>query len=315
MEFDVKARTIYSVRHGSHAYGTNIEGSDVDVKGVCIPPTEYYLGFYKTFDQHESKDPYDQVVYGLRKFAKLAADCNPNIIEVLFVDPVDFLHVDAFGQFLHGMRHMFLSKKAKHTFSGYAHSQLKRIRTHRSWLLKPPPAAPKREDFGLPAERQVSKSEMGAFLDAEEKDLLGASNLVLAPGVMELLQREKTYGIAKREWEQYQNWVHSRNPKRAELEARYGYDTKHAGHLVRLMRMCREILMTGEVIVKRPDADEIKAVRAGAWEYDQLIDYAAWLENQCEEAEALSTLPRSPDWKAIDGMIIGLTQDYLKHHP
>ncbi len=315
MEFDLRARTIFLARHGSFAYGTNIEGSDIDVKGVCVPPVEYHLGFYKTFDQHESHEPFDQVVYGLRKFAKLAADCNPNIIEVLFVDQSDILHIDVWGETLRAVRHLFLSKKAKHTFSGYAHSQLKRIRTHRSWLLKPPPAAPERADFGLPTERGVSKTEMGAFLEAEEKGLIQPNDSKLAPGVQDLLQREKAYGLARREWEQYQNWVESRNPKRAALEAQHGYDTKHAGHLVRLMRMCKEILQTGEVIVRRPDADEIRAVRAGAWSYDKLIEYAAVLELECEEAYKTSTLPHGPDWKVLDDLIIEITQDYLRHHP
>ena len=40
------------------------------------------------------------------------------------------------------VRDSFLSKRAKHTFSGYALSQLKRINTHYRWLKNPPPAAP-----------------------------------------------------------------------------------------------------------------------------------------------------------------------------
>src|ERR1039458_5020213 len=35
--------------------------------------------------------------------------------------------------------------------------------------------------------------------------------------------------------DQYNGWKAQRNPKRAELEAKFGYDTKHAMHLVRLM--------------------------------------------------------------------------------
>jgi predicted nucleotidyltransferase len=310
MEFDIRERTILEVRHGSHAYGTNIEGSDLDIKGVCIPPKEYYLGFYKRFEQQVSKDPNDVVIFALDKFVKHAADCNPNFLEVLFVDPSDIVYSNMFGNILRDMRGMFLSRKAKHTFSGYAHSQLKRIKTHRAWLLNPPLKDPKREDFGLPNERQVSKSEMGAFLQVEEKKLLEGSGV--SEGVIELLQREKAYGNAKREWEQYQGWKRERNPTRAALEAKHGFDTKHAGHMFRLGRMCKEILLEGVVRVKRPDAAEIVAIRNGVWSYEQLIAEFEVLEAECEEAYKVSTLPKSVDVAAIDALIVGLTEEYLR---
>ncbi|AEZ66297.1 hypothetical protein phiTE_131 [Pectobacterium phage phiTE] len=37
----------------------------------------------------------------------------------------------------------------------------------------------------------------------------------------------------------------NRNAARHELEEKFGYDTKHAMHLVRLLRMSQEILETG----------------------------------------------------------------------
>ena len=310
MNFNIASRTILSVRHGSHAYGTNIEGSDLDIKGVCIPPKEYYLGFYKRFEQQVSKSPNDMVIFALDKFVKHAADCNPNFLEVLFVAATDLIHVDEFAMRLLDMRHMFLSKKAKHTFSGYAFSQLKRIKTHRAWLMNPPAKEPKREYFGLPSERRVSKSEMGAFLQVEEKKLLEGSGV--SEGVIELLQREKAYGNAKREWEQYQGWKRERNPSRAGLEAKFGYDCKHAMHMFRLGRMCKEILLEGVVRVKRPDAAELVAIRKGAMSYEQLIAEFEVLEAECEEAYKVSTLPKSVDMAAIDALIVGLTEEYLK---
>src|ERR1044072_8096814 len=141
MNFDLDARTILKVKHGSHAYGTNVVTSDVDVKGVCIEPLSHQLGFLHSFEQHELMasrgHSHDLVIYSLKKFAKLAADCNPNIIEVLHVDDSDVLFIDEFGDRLREIRDEFLSKKAKFTFSGYAHAQLKRIKTHRAWLLDP----------------------------------------------------------------------------------------------------------------------------------------------------------------------------------
>lgn len=76
------------VTHGSHAYGLATPESDLDLKGMTIPPREYFHGFSNVFEQAESKEP-DMVVYDIRKFFKLAAECNPNIIEVLWCDEAD----------------------------------------------------------------------------------------------------------------------------------------------------------------------------------------------------------------------------------
>ena len=86
----LEKNTLYKCKHGSHAYGTNIEDSDEDIKGICIPPINYFYGF-KEFEQYEMKQP-DLVIYSLRKFAKLAANANPNIFEMLFVDASDILY-------------------------------------------------------------------------------------------------------------------------------------------------------------------------------------------------------------------------------
>ena len=85
----------------------------------------------------------------LRKYISLAADANPNILEVVFADDSDILKITEAGRQLRANRHLFLSKKARHTFSGYAMSQLKRIESHRRWLLNPPTAPPQRSDFFL----------------------------------------------------------------------------------------------------------------------------------------------------------------------
>ena len=63
----LKNRTILLVKHGSHAYGTNIDGSDEDVKGVCIAPLENRIGLIKTFEQVQAASPVDHIIYTTRK--------------------------------------------------------------------------------------------------------------------------------------------------------------------------------------------------------------------------------------------------------
>lgn len=315
MNFDVLSRTILRVRHGSHAYGTNIATSDLDVKGVCIEPMTHQLGFLHTFEQYEraaSKGhETDEVIYSLKKFAKLAADCNPNIIEVLHVDESDVLHMDEFGEELRSHKDDFLSKKAKFTFSGYAHAQLKRIKTHRAWLLNPPAALPSRKEFGLSESSKISASELGAF----EASIQQGIEIEMPKDVLTLFVLEKRYHSAKVQFEQYENWKKTRNAARADLEAKYGYDTKHGMHLLRLMRMCVEILETGKVLVKRPDREELLQVRAGAWEYDRLIEEAEALEQKCDKLYLTSeALQKEPDRNFLDELVVDMSLRYHAKH-
>lgn len=120
---------------------------------------------------------------------------------------------------------------------------------------------------------------------------------------LEVLVREKRYRTAKREWDQYQTWLLQRNEKRAALEAKFGFDTKHASHLVRLMRMAREILVDHKVLVKRPDAEELLAIRAGAWSYEQIVEFAETEDLVLNEVVKTCTLPKIPDMNFFDNLV------------
>lgn len=255
------SRTILLTKHGSQAYGTSLPTSDLDVKGVAVPPREYFHGFVQRFEQAESKNP-DFVVYDIRKFCNLATDCNPNIIEVLWTDPSDWLQVAQPGLALVEARSLFLSRKAKHTFSGYAAAQLKRIRTHNRWLLHPPAAPPTRSEFGLPEHSVINSDDRAAAFAAMQKQVeswdidfapldkserialeskianalaemrigsdekwdIAGRTLGFSENFIDALARERRYRTAHREWEQYLSWQKTRNAARAELEAKYGYD-------------------------------------------------------------------------------------------
>jgi predicted nucleotidyltransferase len=343
-------RTILFCRHGSHAYGTNIATSDEDFRGVAIAPREYYLGALSRFEQAVMNDP-DFTVFDIHKFVSLASQCNPNVIEILFVDDSDRLHVSTLGERLLEMRDLFLTKRVRHTFAGYAHSQLKRIKTHHRWLMNPVEVEPTRADHGLPDKTLIPADQLAAAeaairqkLDGWSTDFLddlgsahrqavsnrmaqhlaeigvsmqeelwpGAARVLgMSDNFIELLAREKRYTAARREWTNYQTWKRERNPARAELEARSGFDTKHAMHLVRLLRMCREILETGRVLVKRPDAEELLSIRNGAWTYDRLVEWADRQDGELHDMAAASKLPKSPDVREIDRLTVEMVAEAI----
>lgn len=110
---------------GSHAYGTNVETSDIDVRGITYNPVDSLLG-NRVFEQYEDEAT-DTVVYGLNKMFKLLLECNPNTIEQLGSKPEHYIILNDDGKKLIENRKIFLSKRAIYTFGGYANSQLRRL--------------------------------------------------------------------------------------------------------------------------------------------------------------------------------------------
>src|SRR6478736_1937127 len=98
----LKSGTVIFGKSGSHSYGLNTPESDLDYKGIAIPPREFFHGFMKKFEQVELKKTKDSdiefVIYEIRKFFNLCADNNPNIMELLWLDPSDYLTVTPIGE-------------------------------------------------------------------------------------------------------------------------------------------------------------------------------------------------------------------------
>lgn len=136
----------------------------------------------------------DHVRYELRKFMRLALDANPTVIELLFTAPEHHRCITPSGELLLHHRDAFLSKRIADRFSGYALAQLKRIRSHRSYLLAPPSHAPSRTEFDLP-ERTVIPADQLAAAESllAQGDLEGAD---ASPNFLELLARERRYKSA-----------------------------------------------------------------------------------------------------------------------
>jgi len=278
-----KRNLILHVISGSRAYGLARAGSDEDTRGVCIPPKEFLLGL-QTFEQHENETQ-DHVVFALTKFVRLALQANPNIIETLYTDPQQVLFINPYGERLVAARGIFLSRRVGERFSRYAIDQLRRMERHHRWLVNPPDHQPTQEEFG----GQV----VGGRCRFPHSDA------------------ERAYRAAMGHWNDYLDWRRHRNPVRAELEARYGYDTKHAMHLFRLLRMGEEILRDGIVRVLRPDAEWLLSVRDGALSYEQVIHMAAEHEARLGTLIEHSVLPLEPDSMAAEQLVVEIQEEFL----
>ena len=81
-------------------------------------------------------------------------------------------------------------------------------------------------------------------------------------------------------------------------------------HTFRLLDMAKEILSTGEVIVKRTNRDELLSIRKGEWNYDDLIDQANKKMKEVENAFLKSTLQEEPNKKEIEKLLVDLRRKF-----
>lgn len=300
---------IYETVHGSQAYGLHTASSDVDLKGVLVGPAAWYHGFVGGPEQIELSP--DHVRYEIRKYFRLAAAANPTVLELLWTDPGCHTACTPLGEQLLAARDRFLSLRVKDSFCGYALSQLARIKTHRKWVSSPPAREPTRADFGLPETRLINRDQMGAVEAMLADGRMSQADL--DTNFLGILDRERRYKAARKEWEAYQGWLKTRNPRRSALEAEFGYDTKHGMHLIRLLRMGAEIVETGTLKVRRDDRDELLAIRGGALAYDDLMAAADALHARVQAAAAASPLPPAPDEAGLDALCADLVEQALSH--
>lgn len=341
---------IFKCITGSRSYGLSGPHSDTDYQGVFIAPPECRIGLQRV-EQHTGKEP-DIAIYELAKFIRLAAACNPNIIELLFTDSIEF--IDPAFQKVRDQRHLFLSKVARHTFSGYAFAQLKRIRGHRKWLTQPQTEQPPNllefakwiTPFGDFVEKiSLDSGHFGAFsitfrdcflvkvnattfrifyspefnrpmlstdgMNIQCIKILGEQlkdSQFLGTLIVQVDEFKKQHKL----WKNYWEWKRHRNPARAALEKEHGFDCKHAMHLIRLLRMAKEILEQGKVIINRPDAEELLAIRNGSISYEELMDEADRTDEELDDLYKKSVLPEEPNYEEINRLLVDVTTEFWR---
>ena len=97
---------------------------------VCVPPLDYYFGL-KEFGSRGTKeikrDEWDIVAYEARKFIHLLAQGNPNVLCMLWLEPIYYIKRAPAGQLLIDNRNLFVGKHVYRSFIGYAMAQMRRM--------------------------------------------------------------------------------------------------------------------------------------------------------------------------------------------
>lgn len=290
---------------GSHAYGTNIETSDIDIRGVCLPNLDELIGLNKFYQEEQKDEDTDVVIYEFSKFVKLAMDNNPNVLEML--GNREYLIFNDVGKMLLDNADLFLSKRCILTFMGYATAQLRRLEN----FLATTEYTQEEKNKYIKQTMDVVMSKLednnylfkeGAIkvnLDKENKLTLDC-NIKNAPidlvrsSLNDILNIEKTY-----------NKLGKRNTKKDEAHL-----CKHQMHLIRLFLMCFDILEKHKIITYREsDKKLLLEIRKGKFLKDnKLTDdfrpYLQSLEDKMQELKETTTLPEKAKFKEINDLVM-----------
>ena len=296
---------------GSHGYGTNREGSDIDFRGVTLNLPSDLIGL-TTFDQYEDAGT-DTVIYSFNKLVSLLLNCNPNTIEILGLDEDQYVIKTTVGQELLDHRQLFLSKRAAASFGHYADAQLRRLQNAIARDSLPQPFREEHilksvrhsmDDFNR-RQKEVYKTDAKLYIDTAETEGLQTEIFLDADFRHYPLRRYSdmmnTLHTVVRDYDK----IGKRNHKKDD-----NHLNKHAMHLVRLFMMGIDILEKGEIRTHRPvkDLQLLLSIRNGDYMrgnvltpafYEIVADY----EKRFQEAEKNSVLPDNPDMEAIGAFV------------
>ena len=305
---------------GSYAYGTNIETSDLDIRGCAVNRKEEILT-NKNFEQRCDKTT-DTTIYSLNKLISLLSNCNPNTIELLGLKPEHYLYVSPIGQELLDHKKMFLSKKAVQSFCGYAYSRLRRLDNKAA-----------RKTSQAEKEQHILNSIKNASYDFQEKYFSypdDAIKLYIEKSEREELDSEIFMDIClshyplrdyKGMWSEMNNIVkdYAKIGKRNKNAAEHGKLSKHMMHLVRLYLMGIDLLEKEEIITYREkDHDFLMSIRDGKYldkndqptkEFFEIVDD---LQKRFEAAAENTKLPAQPDYKKINEFLANVNERVVK---
>ena len=307
---------------GSHAYGTNIPDSDIDVRGCALNSRTDILG--RTKFEQVIDNTTDTTIYGFNKLIHLLSEANPNVIEMLGCKPEQYVFFNDIGKMMVEQRDMFLSQKAVHAFGGYATQQLRRLQ-----------AALARDRYDQSEkEKQIlssCKSAMTSFNDRYQAFENGAIHLYVDESQREDLDTEIFLDVNlthyplrdyKKIWSDLNTIVKEygkitqRNKKKDDAHL-----NKHAMHLIRLYMMCLDILEKQEINTFREhEIPLLMSIRNGEFqnedgtfraEFYQMVDE---FEKRMEYAKANTSLPEKPDYKRIEEFVVFVNECTIVPH-
>lgn len=312
-------RIMFLTLGGSHAYGTNVPTSDVDIRGCTMNSASEIVGL-SNFEQFIETST-DTTIYSFNKLIGLLLNCNPNTIEMLGCKPEHYIYMTDLGREFINNRKMFLSKRALHSFGGYANQQLNRLENA---LARDRLDQAKKEEHIMRSMENSVKSFESRYTNFEG----GSIRLFTDDSPREDLDREIFADIhlehfPARQFNSMMNDLHNvlgtyeklnhRNHKKDDAHL-----NKHACHLVRLYLMCIDILEKEEIVTYREaDIDLLMDIRNGYYmnsdgaycpEFFEMIED---LKKRLDYAKENTSLPPHPNMKEVEEFVMSVNRRAL----
>lgn len=305
---------------GSHAYGMNQKGSDLDIRGIAAnSKSEILLG--TDFEQIVDTNT-DTTIYSFNKMIQLLTNNNPNTIEILGCKPEHYLYISPIGQELLNHRKIFLSKICIHTFGGYANSQLRRLENKAARLV----GQAENEAHILKSIQNAKYDFKNRYFEHDEDSVKLYIDKAVQKGYeSEIFMDVNLQHYPLRDWagmwNEMKSIVSSYNKfgKRNQRAVEHNKLGKHMAHLLRLYMMCIDILEKEEIITFREkEHDLLMDIRNGKYLndnkqptsdfYDLLHEY----EIKFNYAKENTSLPDKPDMKRINEFKMSINEQIVK---
>ncbi|MBM7836342.1 nucleotidyltransferase domain-containing protein [Clostridium sardiniense] len=298
---------------GSHAYGTNVEGSDLDIRGIAVERPKEIIGL-SSFEQFENRET-DTVIYGLRKVISLMQNCNPNVIEMLGTKDNQLIICNKYGNLIRDNLDLFLSKKAIHSFGGYATAQLRRLQN--ALARDSYPQEEKEKHILDSIKNQLNSIEdryknlengnLKLFLDKSDKEDMD-QEIFMSINISDYPLRDfkNIYSEMNNIVKDYGKLNH-RNSKKDELHL-----NKHAMHLIRLLIMGKEILEGKGVNTYRgKEKDMLLDIRSGKYTYNEIFEMVDKYDSEFKYAAENTNLPEKPNYKKIEELVMQINKEVI----
>ena len=312
----LSGRLVFLTLGGSYAYGTNVETSDVDIRGCALNRKSDLLGL-SNFEQVVNTET-DTTVYSFNKLVNLLINCNPNTIELLGCKPEHYFLLTDVGRQMIENRGLFLSQKAVASFGGYATHQLRRLQ---NVLARDRVSQAQTEEHIKGALERSIKSFEDKFTSFEN----GGIKLLTDKSQRDDLDSEVYCNIhidkyPAREFQTLLNTLSSvvgnyeklnhRNHKKDDAHL-----NKHAMHLIRLYLMCLDILEKQEICTYREnDRDFLLSIRNGAFQNEdgtykqEFFELVSDYEARLRYAKENTSLPEKPNMKRIEEFVVSVNE-------